>query len=201
LPPVFISAENHETEREEKARTMSQKNGGFTLIEMLVVTAIVGILAALLIPQFITSIQKAKQKGTMQDMNGIAKAIIDYITDVGYAPEQSGAIVAGSTFIDELRPFYVKAMPLLDQWGTAFHVYCGTSLASSGIGGVTAGGPDDFIIISYGRDRQQNAFTFNPLDPETAYFELTAVPSFNQDLILWNGTWIHAPKAGQLGQN
>ena len=179
---------------------MNKQRKGFTLIEMLIVVVIVGILAALLIPQFITSVQKAKQKGTMQDMNGIAKSIIDYITDVGYAPEQSGAMVAGSTFIEELRPFYLKAIPMMDQWGTAFNVYCGTTIDSAGISGVTASGPDDFVIISYGRDRQQTPFSFNPLDPLTTYFELTALPSFNQDLIIWNGSWIHAPKAGQLGQ-
>ena len=180
---------------------MNKQRKGFTLIEMLIVTVIVGILAALLIPQFITSVQKAKQKGTMQDMNGIAKSIIDYITDVGYAPEQSGAMVAGSTFIEELRPFYVKAMPLLDQWGTSFYVYCGSdAISAAGLSGVTATGPDDFVIVSFGRDRQQTPFSFDPLDPLTAYFELTALPSFNQDLIVWNGAWIHAPKAGQLGQ-
>ncbi|MFZ2054377.1 MAG: prepilin-type N-terminal cleavage/methylation domain-containing protein [Candidatus Aminicenantales bacterium] len=179
---------------------MSKQRKGFTLIEMLVVLAIIGILAALFIPHFMTSIQKAKQKGTMQDMNGIAKAIIDHITDVGYAPEQSGAMVAGSSFVEELTPFYVKAMPMIDQWGTSFYVYCGTAIESAGIGGVTASGPDDFIVISYGKDRQQTSFSFNPLDPQTAYFEMTALPSFNQDLIIWNGSWIHAPKTAQLGQ-
>jgi prepilin-type N-terminal cleavage/methylation domain-containing protein len=182
-------------------KTMVKRRKGFTLIEVLVVTAIIGILAALFIPQFITSIQKAKQKGTMQDMNGIAKSIIDYITDVGYAPEQSGAMVAGSSFIVDLTPFYVKTMPLIDQWGTAFYVYCGTdALSAAGIGGVTGAGSDDFVIISYGRDRQQTPFSFDPLDPRSAYFELTALPSFNQDLIIWNGSWIHAPKSAQLGQ-
>jgi len=179
---------------------MSRKRKGFTLIEMLVVTAIIGILVALLIPLFLSSIQKAKQKGTMQDMNGIARAIIDYITDVGYAPEQSGAMVAGSSFLEELRPFYVKAMPMIDQWGTAFSVYCGTAIDSAGIGGVTASGPDDFIVVSYGRDRQQTPFSFNPLDPVASYFEMTALPGFDQDLIIWNGSWIHAPRAAQTGQ-
>jgi prepilin-type N-terminal cleavage/methylation domain-containing protein len=179
---------------------MNRQNRGFTLIELLVVVAIVGILASLLIPVFLSSIQKAKQKGTMQDMNAIAKTVIDYISDRGFAPEQSGPIIAGSSFIKELNPFYMKALPLLDQWGTAFHVYCGTAVASAGIGGVTEAGPDDFIIISWGRDKLQTPFTFNPMDPQDVYFELTALPSFNEDLIIWNGSWIHAPKSGQLGR-
>jgi general secretion pathway protein G len=180
---------------------MNKQRSGFTLIEMLVVVVIVGILAALLIPQFISSIQKAKQKGTMQDMNGIAKSIIDYITDVGYAPEQSGVMVSGSNFIEQLRPFYVKAMPLIDQWGTSFYVYCGSdAISAAGLGGVTASGQDDFVIVSFGRDRKKTPFSFDPLDPLTAYFELTAMTSFNEDLIIWNGSWIHSPKPGQLGQ-
>jgi len=179
---------------------MSKKRKGFTLIELLIVIAIIGLLAAMLIPVFLASIQKAKQKGTMQDMNGIAKSIVDYIIDAGKAPEQSGPMIAGSGFIEELNPFYQKVIPLIDQWGTAFHVYCGTAIESAGVGGVTAGGPDDFIIVSFGRDRLQTPFTFNPMDPQAVYFEMTALPSFNQDLIIWNGSWIHAPKTGQLGQ-
>jgi prepilin-type N-terminal cleavage/methylation domain-containing protein len=179
---------------------MSKQKTGFTLIEMLVVVAIVGMLAALLIPVYLTSVQKAKQKGTMQDMNGIAKTIIDYITDRGVAPEQSGPMTAGSSFIEELNPFYMKALPLIDQWGTAFQVYCGTAIDSAGIGGVTGSGPDDFVVVSLGRDRLQTPFTFDPMDPQTVYFEMTALPSFDQDLIIWNGSWIHAPKTGQLGR-
>jgi prepilin-type N-terminal cleavage/methylation domain-containing protein len=201
LPPVFISADcHHGTAAEEKAEAMKRQKTGFTLIEMLIVTAIVGILAALLIPVFLSSVQKAKQKGTMQDMNAIAKTVIDYITDRGFAPEQDGPMIAGSSFLDELNPFYMKALPLLDQWGTAFYVYCGTAVDSAGIGGVTADGPDGFVVVSYGRDRVQTPHTYDRMDPTTAYFELTGLPSFDEDLIIWNGSWIHAPKTAQLGR-
>lgn len=200
MPPVFISGliEPAAVASEEKGRTMNRGKKGFTLIEMLIVCAIIGILAALLIPVFLSSIQKAKQKGTMQDMNGLARALIDHITDVGYAPDQAGPVVAGSTFIRELTPFYQKVIPILDQWGTAFNVYCGTAIESAGIDGVTAGGRDDFLVISYGRDRAPSSFSFDPANPVNTFFALTGLASFNQDLIIWNGSWIHAPKAGQL---
>lgn len=177
---------------------MDRKEKGFTLIEMLVVVVIVGILAGLLIPVFLVSIQKAKQKGTMQDMNGIAKSIVDYVTDVGYAPTQSGPIVPGSAFLRQITPFYVKAMPIMDQWGTAFSVYCGTAVDSAGIGGVTSSGPDDFVIVSYGRDRMPTSYTYDPLNPAGTYFDITALPSFDEDLVIWNGSWIHAPRSAQL---
>jgi prepilin-type N-terminal cleavage/methylation domain-containing protein len=138
---------------------MDRQKNGFTLIEMVAVVAIVGLLAALLIPVFLSSIQKAKQKGTMQDMNGIAKSIVDHITDVGSAPEQEGPVVVGSVFVEKLTGFYVKAMPLGDQWGTAFNVYCGTAIDSAGVGGVTSPGPDDFLIISYGKDKRQTSYS------------------------------------------
>jgi prepilin-type N-terminal cleavage/methylation domain-containing protein len=53
----------------------SYRRRGFTLIEMLVVRAIIGILTAVLHPVLQGAIQKAKQKGTMADRNILAKAI------------------------------------------------------------------------------------------------------------------------------
>jgi type II secretion system protein G len=177
---------------------MFKRSKGFTLIELLIVIAIIGILAALLIPNAVTAMQKARQKGTMKDVNTLATNLMDYITDHGAGPNY-GADLAGPSdaVATALVPFYTKTLPINDQWGNPFSVYSGTSM-TSGVRGMT-GEADEYIVISEGRDGIASSWTWTTASGAFLYV-VDSIDDFNNDIINWNGQFVCAPRtAGSTG--
>jgi prepilin-type N-terminal cleavage/methylation domain-containing protein len=171
-----------------------RKQKGFTLIELLIVVAIIGILAALLIPNAMTALQRAKVRGTQQDISQISSWIAEYITDKATPFAQTGDITAAMN--TALVPMYTKVLPTKDQWGTGFKVYTGTAVSVYGITGAVT---DDFLVASWGRGGVVEGFTYNASAPEAGYYSISTTADFDKDLINFNGQFIRCPRSGTAG--
>jgi type IV pilus assembly protein PilA len=78
----------------QKLRGKNSK--GFTLIELMIVIAIIGILAAIAIPNFIAYRNKSFCSRAESDANGIAAALADYFSIPNWVNTPTGDVAVGN---------------------------------------------------------------------------------------------------------
>ncbi|HNW43154.1 MAG TPA: type II secretion system protein [Elusimicrobiales bacterium] len=80
------------------------KKNGFTLIELMIVVAIIGILAAIAIPKFADLINKSREGATKGSLSAVRSAIQIYYGDTeGWFPTDNlQCLAAGSKYLSEI---------------------------------------------------------------------------------------------------
>ena len=119
-----------------------RKERGFTLIELLIVVAIIGIIAAIAIPNLLNAIDRSKQKRTMADMRSVGTACEEYSIDNNFYPVQTSQGDV-STISTNITPTYIKVVPSLDGWN--WNIQYGTPSGGSA-----------YTIRSFGKDGVKN---------------------------------------------
>ncbi|MDX1502656.1 MAG: type II secretion system protein GspG [Thermoanaerobaculia bacterium] len=76
-----------------------------------------GIVAAVVIPNFIDALEKAKRQRTMADLRNLAVALEAYAVDSGAYPETGGEWLPAESLTDALGSLYLAEVPATDGWG------------------------------------------------------------------------------------
>ena len=70
-------------------RELNQKRAGFTLVEIMIVVAIIALLAAIAVPNFLRSRKRSQATAILQDLRAIDAAIDQYAIEFGKAGSSS----------------------------------------------------------------------------------------------------------------
>jgi general secretion pathway protein G len=84
-------------------RRSTQKDAGFTLLELMIVMAIIGVLSTLAIPSFIGAIKSAREAVLREDLHVLRTAIDSYTEDKQKAPQ---------SLDDLIQDGYLKVVPV-----------------------------------------------------------------------------------------
>ena len=170
----------------------SKQRRAFTLIEVLIVVAVIGVIAAILIPNLLDALQKANQRRTMANMRNLGTAWYSWLTDVA-SVSAAGAntfdwalldrdITAEgllATLYNSPAMFYTRHVPKDDGWGNEFnYAWSGNPSSQQVIG-----------MRSFGRDGLEGPVYKNPYT--VGPFVSTA---YDEDIVWSDGVFIRYPQ-------
>ncbi|MDY6948518.1 MAG: type II secretion system major pseudopilin GspG [Pseudomonadota bacterium] len=116
---------------------------GFTLLELLVVVAIIGLLAAYVGPRYFSQMSKSERSVAKAQIEAFSRALSAFRLDVGRFPTDDegldALLVRPSEASQWNGPYLEKKVPN-DPWGRPYHY--------------RAGDNDEIELTSYGKDGQ-----------------------------------------------
>lgn len=143
----------------------SRNQAGFTLLELLIVVAIIGLMVAIAVPALQYALDKSKQRVTLSDLRMVAGALMQYNLDMSIYPNNSVTI---TQLMDILAPFSGPSLPEQDRWGNDFDY--------------RTDGENYYSLESFGRDGINGT-----------NIEYLTRNDFNQDMIHSNGFFVSTP--------
>ena len=130
------------------------RRAAFTLIEIMVVVIVIGVIAALIVPNLFDRAGKAKSSVAQQQISSLETAINLFQQDYGRFPESLEELVNPPADVEGASPPTIKPKDLQDPWGNPFvYRYPGDrwpfEIISLGADGAEGGEGEDTDLSNY----------------------------------------------------
>jgi len=148
---------------------------------LVVFLAVAGIVAAILIPNLVDSMEKAKQKRTIADIRTVGTAWLSWLADQEEPGTWAGSESPSAAEMAEiLVPDYVREVPVTDGWGHEIRYTVSRTKFASEI---------FFTVTSPGRD----GLFEDPPPKNDRPFPAT---EYDYDIVWQDGVFVSYPEAG-----
>lgn len=165
-------------------------SGGFAVWEFLLLLAAAGLLLVFLVPIYRSAKNTVTLRATIADMRMWDKAIKAYESDFGVAPTNpNGRIHYKKPILRELMPYFERVR-VSDLWGSPYRIWIGPGIEKYGI---KTTGPGDILIVSLGKEGNQENWSYDPERPQAGLYALRGPEDFEKDIVLWNGRMVRGP--------
>ncbi|MCP4661834.1 MAG: hypothetical protein GY856_41050 [bacterium] len=168
----------------------AKKKSNVVLISVLVgcgclmLVALAGVISAILVPNLLDALEKAKQKRTIADMRNTGTALMSWLTDQGGEDADRAQDIPENPSAAELEallvPTYIQTVPATDGWGHELEVRINPDLLASRV----------FRIRSPGRDGIFEAESYGEPEPFTP-------TDYDRDIVWVDGYFVRWPEAGR----
>ncbi|MBI4581486.1 MAG: prepilin-type N-terminal cleavage/methylation domain-containing protein [Planctomycetes bacterium] len=175
--------------RKRPADGQARASGGFTLIELTVVLAVIVTLALILTPSIANFINDSRMARARNDAQSIVSAVVQFYKDNGFYPQwataDNGGPGAATSKVDLLvTPGNTPASALATLWATGSSAELGGALMTNAPGyrlkqvGSAFGWNGPYLSSELGTDPWNNRYMVNVglIDPAVAVASATGVP-------------------------